>query len=65
MSNSGFYYAFGNIKPNEPVGVLKINESLKVYVYRKMPNRFHRFMARLMLGWVYKQYKRGEDDEAN
>lgn len=43
---------------NEPIGVLKINEGLEVYFYKKMPNRFHRWMARVLLGWVYEDIKR-------
>lgn len=56
--SDGKFYTVGTIKPNEPVGVLKLNESLSVYVYKKMPNRFHRWMARVLLGWVYKEGER-------
>lgn len=38
---------------NEVIGWLQINESTKIAVYKKMPNRFHRMMAKLLLGWVY------------
>lgn len=58
MSDDKFY----TVKPNEPVGVLKLNESLSVYVYKKMPNRFHRWIVRLLLGWVYEQYKQGDKE---
>lgn len=37
----------------QPVGELKINESLTFQVYRKMPSRFHRWMAKVLLGWIY------------
>lgn len=58
MNDDKFYYTVGAIKPNEPVGVLKLNESLSVYVYKKMPNRFHRWMVKVLLGWVYEEGKR-------
>lgn len=61
MSDGGFYVV-GTIKPNEPVGVLKCNESFMVYVYGKMPNRFHRWMARLLLGWVYEDIERSNGE---
>lgn len=57
MSDDKFY-TVGTIKPNQPIGVLKLNESFKVYVYKKMPNRFHRWMARVLLGWVYEEGER-------
>lgn len=62
MSDDKFYYTVGTIKPNEPIGVLKLNESLFVYVYKKMPNRFHRFMARVLLGWVYDDTERSNGE---
>ena len=37
----------------KPVGELKINEGFTIQVYKKLPNRFHRWMARIMLGWIY------------
>ena len=39
------------------VGRLKINESFTINLYGKLPNRFHRFMARLLLGWKYEVVK--------
>lgn len=62
MSDGNFYYTGCTIKPNEAVGVLKLNESLSVYVYRKMPNRFHRWMARVLLGWVYEDIERSNEE---
>lgn len=56
MSDDQFYYTGPTI--NKPVGVLKINEGLEVYFYKKMPNRFHRWMARVLLGWVYEECER-------
>ena len=40
----------------EPVGYLRINNSFKIAVYDKMPSRFHRWMAKLLLGWEYEEY---------
>lgn len=42
----------------EAVGMLKINNSLKIAVYDKLPCRFHRWMAKLLLGWEYTENKR-------
>lgn len=39
----------------EAVGMLKINNSLRIAVYDKLPCRFHRWMAKLLLGWEYKE----------
>lgn len=44
---------FPDITFPRPVGELKINENLTIQVYGKMPNRFHRWMAKVLLGWVY------------
>lgn len=41
------------VEPPKPVGTLKINESLSIAVYKKLPNRFHRLMTRILLGWIY------------
>lgn len=38
-------------------GTLEINEGFKVCLYRKLPNRFYRMMARILLGWKYEEYK--------
>jgi len=37
----------------EPVGYLKVNNSFRMSVYNKLPCRFHRWMAKLLLGWEY------------
>lgn len=39
----------------KPVGTLKINESFTISIYNKMPNIFHRLMARILLGWKYRR----------
>lgn len=41
----------------EAVGMLKINNSVKIAVYDKLPCRFHRWMAKLLLGWEYTENK--------
>ena len=41
----------------KPIGTLKINESFVIPVYDKMPNRFHRMMAKILLGWKYNEVK--------
>ena len=41
----------------KPIGRLKINENFEITIYGKMPNRFHRMMARLLLGWRYTETK--------
>lgn len=41
----------------KPIGTLKINENFVIPVYDKMPNRFHRMMAKILLGWEYKEMK--------
>ncbi len=43
------------IDPLKPVGSLKINESFTILIYNKMPNMFHRLMARILLGWKYRR----------
>lgn len=40
----------------EAAGTLKINNSVKIAVYDKLPCRFHRWMAKLLLGWEYEEY---------
>jgi hypothetical protein len=37
------------------VGTLMINESFTISIYNKMPNMFHRLMARILLGWKYRR----------
>ena len=39
----------------KPVGILKINSRVNISIYGKMPNRFHRWMARVLLGWEYQE----------
>lgn len=41
----------------EAAGTLKINESFRIAVYDKLPCRFHRWMAKLLLGWEYTENK--------
>lgn len=40
-----------------PAGTLKINNSLRIAVYDKLPCRFHRWMTKVLLGWKYEEYK--------
>lgn len=49
----------------KPVGELKINEGFTIQVYKKLPNRFHRWMAKVLLGWIYADVgaERSEDAE--
>lgn len=42
----------------EAAGTLRINNSVKIAVYDKLPCRFHRWMAKLLLGWEYTENKR-------
>lgn len=42
----------------ESAGMLKINNSVKIAVYGKLPCRFHRWMAKLLLGWEYTENKK-------
>lgn len=46
-----------NLFLGNPVGWVRVNESTKIAIYRKMPNAFHRFMATLLLGWKYEFLK--------
>lgn len=41
----------------KPIGTLKINENFSISLYGKLPSRFHRWMARVLLGWEYKEEK--------
>ena len=41
----------------EAAGTLRINNSVKIAVYDKLPCRFHRWMAKLLLGWEYTENK--------
>lgn len=43
-----------------PVGTLKVNNSLRIAVYDKLPCRFHRWMAKLLLGWIYEETEKNE-----
>ena len=52
MSDLGYEF-------NKKVGTLKINESFSIALYKKMPNRFHRFMSRILLGWIYEECNNG------
>lgn len=36
-----------------PAGYLKVNNSVRIAVYDKLPCRFHRWMAKVLLGWEY------------
>lgn len=37
----------------KPIGTLTIHEGFTVSIYTKMPNRFQRWMAKVLLGWIY------------
>lgn len=37
----------------KPIGTLTIHKGFTVYLYEKMPNKFHRWMAKVLLGWIY------------
>ena len=37
----------------KPIGMLTIHKGFAVSIYTKMPNRFHRWMAKVLLGWIY------------
>ena len=41
----------------KPIGSLKINNNVRFQLYDKLPCRFHRWMARILLGWTYEEYK--------
>lgn len=42
----------------KPAGTLKINNNISFQLYdEKLPCRFHRWMARILLGWKYEVYK--------
>ena len=47
-----------NLFFKEAAGELKINNSLRIAVYDKLPCRFHRWMAKLLLGWEYTENKK-------
>ncbi len=47
-------------KPSEPVGALYITDNFAVHIYGKMPNRFYRWMTKVLLGWKYEEYTEGE-----
>ena len=47
-------------KPPKPVGALYITENFTVFIYGKMPNRIQRWMAKVLLGWKYEEYKEDE-----
>lgn len=40
----------------KPIGNLKINNNISFQLYDKLPCRFHRWMARILLGWKYEEY---------
>ena len=40
-----------------PVGYLEINKNVSFTLYDKLPSRFHRWMAKVLLGWKYKEAK--------
>lgn len=42
---------------SKPKGTLEINENFHIAIYGKMPNRIHRYMAWLLLGWRYRDGK--------
>ena len=45
----------------KPVGYLRINNSFSISVYDKMPSRFHRWMAKVLLGWKYEDVEDGDE----
>lgn len=50
--NAGICYL---VELPKAVGTLKINESFSISVYKKLPNCFHRLMAKILLGWEYRR----------
>lgn len=40
---------------DNPVGWLCISDNYKIAIFGKLPNRFHRLMAKLLLGWRYEE----------
>lgn len=50
-----------SIRLPRQTGILKINEGINLILYDcKLPNKFHRLMAKLLLGWIYEEV--GEQD---
>lgn len=45
----------------KPIGTLTIHEGFTISIYTKLPNKFHRWMAKVLLGWTYTE--RSEDAE--
>ena len=41
--------------PPKPVGTLRINASFVMAIYGEMPSWFHRWMAKILLGWKYEK----------
>lgn len=51
-----------SIRLPRQTGILKINNGVSLILYDcKLPNKFHRLMAKLLLGWIYEEV--GEQDE--
>ena len=50
---------------DEPVGYLHIGDGYTISYYKKLPNKFHRFMQWLFLGFRWEENKKYKgDDEA-
>lgn len=45
--------------PPKPVGTLHITDNFRIHIYGKMPNRFQRWMTKVLLGWKYEEYTEG------
>lgn len=50
-----------HVKLPKPNGKLQINENFSITLYGKMPCKFHRFMARILLGWIYTEVGEADD----
>ena len=46
----------------KPIGTLTIHKGFTVSIYTKLPNRFHRWMAKILLGWTYTENREETED---
>ena len=46
----------------KPIGTLTIHKGFTVSIYTKLPNRFHRWMAKILLGWTYTKNREETED---
>ena len=46
----------------KPIGTLTIHKGFNVAIYTKLPNRFHRWMAKILLGWTYTKSREDTED---